>query len=339
MRVQKTVGGVTHTYTYLGDRLVCEEWGSCYIYYIYDETGRPYGLIYCDGTNTDNYYFLRNLQGDVLELMEMNGETVAFYEYDPWGKVLSVKDASGNAITSATHIANVNPIRYRGYYYDTESGFYYLRSRYYDPEVCRFINPDSYLSTGQGVLGCNMFAYCSNDPVNYADHTGCIAANVVGALVGGIIGVVGGAFLGNWLADRIGLKGWERWVFVGGVSILIGATATAIGYLVGPYIAKAWTFFKGQLANLLKSSFKSVAKLSSNDLTHIMKSKHLWHKVLKNVTEKGVEELIKEAVKKGIWDLAENGVATITYKYAGQTIIVTGKIVEGVFRVGTSYVK
>ncbi|MBQ7171523.1 MAG: RHS repeat-associated core domain-containing protein [Clostridia bacterium] len=168
MRVQKTVGGVTHTYTYLGDRLVCEEWGSCYIYYIYDETGRPYGLIYCDGTNTDNYYFLRNLQGDVLELMEMNGETVAFYEYDPWGKVLSVKDASGNAITSATHIANVNPIRYRGYYYDTESGFYYLRSRYYDPEVCRFISADDWLEVGL----YNLFVYCGNNPTNCIDPLG-----------------------------------------------------------------------------------------------------------------------------------------------------------------------
>ena len=84
LRVQKTVGGVTHTYTYLGDRLVCEEWGGSYLEYIYDETGRPYGLVYGNGSSQNYYYFVRNLQGDVTELLEMNGETVAFYEYDPW---------------------------------------------------------------------------------------------------------------------------------------------------------------------------------------------------------------------------------------------------------------
>ena len=70
------------------------------------------------------------------------------------------------------HIANVNPIRYRGYYYDTETGFYYVSSRYYDPEIGRWINADGYVSTGQGVLGYNMFAYCGNNPVNRVDPTG-----------------------------------------------------------------------------------------------------------------------------------------------------------------------
>ncbi len=107
----------------------------------------------------------------MLELRDAYDYSVAFYEYDPWGKLLSVKDASGNAITSATHIANINPIRYRGYYYDTESGFYYLRSRYYDPEICRFISADNTLSTND-LLGCNLFAYCSNDPINRIDPTG-----------------------------------------------------------------------------------------------------------------------------------------------------------------------
>ena len=70
------------------------------------------------------------------------------------------------------HIANVNPIRYRGYYYDTESGLYYVGSRYYDPQVCRWINADGYVSTGQGIFGNNMFTYCGNNPVNRKDPTG-----------------------------------------------------------------------------------------------------------------------------------------------------------------------
>lgn len=75
---------------------------------------------------------------------------LAIYEYDAWGKVIS---ASGS-------LADINPLRYRGYYYDTEIGFYYLQSRYYDPVVCRFINADKYASTGATIVGYNAFAYC-----------------------------------------------------------------------------------------------------------------------------------------------------------------------------------
>ena len=86
------------------------------------------------------------------------------------------------AITSSTHIANVNPIRYRGYYYDSETGMYYLKSRYYDPQVKRFLNADGYVQTGDGLYDKNMFAYCLNNPVNSSAPTGKFAWIVVGAL-------------------------------------------------------------------------------------------------------------------------------------------------------------
>ena len=95
-------------------------------------------------------------------LINTAGTVVASYTYDPYGKVIS---ATGS-------MATANPLRYRGYYYDTETGFYYLQSRYYDPQICRFINADSYASTGQGFIGNNMFAYCGNNPVNRFDPTG-----------------------------------------------------------------------------------------------------------------------------------------------------------------------
>ena len=112
---------------------------------------------------------------------------VATYEYDPWGKLLAVKDADGNAITSATHAALKNPLRYRGYYYDSDTGFYYVSSRYYDPVVGRWINADGYVSTGQDIAGYNMFAYCSNNPVNRKDPTGqfWITALIVAVVVAG----------------------------------------------------------------------------------------------------------------------------------------------------------
>ena len=101
------------------------------------------------------------------------GATAAWYEYDAWGNVVSI---GGNA-----DIANLNPIRYRGYYYDTETGFYYLNSRYYDPEICRFVNADSLLDSTNIPTGFNLFSYCFNDPINYFDFSGHWAQAIKGA--------------------------------------------------------------------------------------------------------------------------------------------------------------
>ena len=128
----------------------------------YDNVGYPYALIYNNGSTTATYYYITNLQGDVMYLVDGNGIQVAAYTYDPYGKILS---AYGS-------MAEINPLRYRGYYYDAETGFYYLQSRYYDPNTCRFINADSYASTGQSYLGYNMFAYCGNNPVERTDADG-----------------------------------------------------------------------------------------------------------------------------------------------------------------------
>ena len=109
------------------------------------------------------YYYVLNAQGDVVRIVDSSRNTVASYTYDPWGKIISSSGA----------LADINPLRYRGYYYDSETGFYYLQSRYYDPEIGRFINADSYASTdATGLLSTNMFAYCENDPVNKSDPTG-----------------------------------------------------------------------------------------------------------------------------------------------------------------------
>lgn len=113
-----------------------------------------------------------NSRGDIIGIYNGDGILRAQYKYDAWGNVLSVTDGNGNAITSATHVGNLNPFRYRGYYYDTESGFYYLMSRYYDPVTHRFINADGYFQAGNGILDANTFAYCGNNPVNNSDPTG-----------------------------------------------------------------------------------------------------------------------------------------------------------------------
>ena len=94
---------------------------------------------------------------------------------------------NNKAITSKNHIGNINPIRYRGYYFDTETGFYYLQSRYYNPTVGRFLNADVYCDTGTSLLGTNMFAYCENNPTNSVDSNGYMAAEAAGAVATGKI--------------------------------------------------------------------------------------------------------------------------------------------------------
>ncbi len=104
--------------------------------------------------------------GDVIGITDTQGNELAQYSYDEWGNTLS---------TSDNDIANINPLRYRGYYYDSETGYYYLQSRYYDPDICRFINADiaEIAQISKGIpAGTNLFAYCSNDPLNNVDYNG-----------------------------------------------------------------------------------------------------------------------------------------------------------------------
>ena len=116
------------------------------------------------------YYYLFNLQGDVIGITDPDGNLVGTYLYDSWGKLLGIYDANGNETTNPILVEN--PFRYRCYYYDNETGLYYLQSRYYDPVVCRFINEDSLLGANQDMLSYNIFAYCSNNPITFHDPTG-----------------------------------------------------------------------------------------------------------------------------------------------------------------------
>ena len=107
--------------------------------------------------------------------MNSSNQLVAKYAYDAWGNCTVtplVADTAGHSITDANHIAHINPFRYRGYYYDTETGLYYLNSRYYDPQTGRFLNADALLGANGDILSYNLFAYCSNNPVMYSDPTG-----------------------------------------------------------------------------------------------------------------------------------------------------------------------
>ena len=223
LRTSKTVNGVKHEYYYVGNTLQYEKFGTTELWFFYDADGNPSGVRYKNGSTTTDYYFVCNWRGDVIRIYDGAGAVVANYNYDAWGGIISVTDANGAAITDSNHIANVNPLRYRGYYFDSETGFYYVSSRYYDPEIGRFINADSLLSQGT-ILGNNMFAYCLNNPVNIADTTGQLPFFLVTAAVG----AVAGAVVGGVIAAK---KGGNIWAGIG-----IGA---AVGGLVGAGLGAA----------------------------------------------------------------------------------------------------
>ena len=163
IRTSKTVNGTTTEFFLNGSQILAQKTGDSVMRFIYDSTGKRVG--FANGTML--FYYLYNVQGDVIAIVRAaTGQIVAKYSYDAWGKC-TVTNAAGYAV------GDKNPFRYRGYYYDTETGFYYESSRYYDPEIGRFINADdiAYLGMG-GLTSYNLFAYCGNNPVMGYDPYG-----------------------------------------------------------------------------------------------------------------------------------------------------------------------
>lgn len=152
------------TFQLAGSMIVSENRNGNIIQYYYNEAGSVIGLRY----NGNDYFFRRTVNGDIIAILNTSGEVVVTYEYDPWGNILS----TGGSM--AATLGADNPFRYRGYYYDTESGFYYLQSRYYDPVTGRFLNADdtAYLGVTETTSGYNLFSYCENNVVNYCDYLG-----------------------------------------------------------------------------------------------------------------------------------------------------------------------
>jgi RHS repeat-associated protein len=157
------------------------EKGNTVYSFTYDAFGRPVAIT----EGNTRYFYVLNQQGDVVAIINGNGDFVVEYYYDAWGRLIST-----SGTMSSTLGAN-NPLRYRGYVYDTETGLYYLQSRYYNPTWGRFINADDpgYMGVDGTPSSYNLFAYCGNNPVNCADSAGNLAFFVVTALVGAAVGL------------------------------------------------------------------------------------------------------------------------------------------------------
>ena len=168
IRTSKTVNGVKTLYNTYGGMVLSQSDGTNTMYFQYNSSGKPVGFVY----NGTQYYYITNALGDIVALTDANGNVFAEYIYNEWGEVLSVLLID----ESYSDIANANPLRYRGYYYDNETGYYYLQSRYYDPQICRFINADDFDYIGTYFkTDINAYIYCNNNPVMYTDSQGCKA--------------------------------------------------------------------------------------------------------------------------------------------------------------------
>ena len=237
-RIRKTVGDKVTRFYLDGEKIIAqkEESGER-MDFLYDEKGTPFAFEY----QGKMYFYQTNLQGDIMGIVDSKGSQVVVYRYDAWGEVLVSSDASGFGL------AQINPLRYRGYYYDQETGLYYLQTRYYDPKVRRFLNADdaSVLTKDpEQLTEKNLYAYCDDNPVMYRDDTGMF--DIVSGIFGAVTNVATTYFAAKVTGQECGV--WDLAVaafaglvsgmtksslYITLVSAFISGVGTTIGSLAG----------------------------------------------------------------------------------------------------------
>lgn len=224
IRTEKTVDGVTTKYRLVGDKVTFEDNGTDKIYYTYDASSDLVSM----NLNGVEYWHIRNAQGDITGLFDENGTEVVKYTYDSWGKLVSTTGSLASTVGAK------NPYRYRGYRYDTETGLYYLQSRYYNAEWGRFINIDSIGGKVGVLLSHNVFAYSNNNPTNMVDPSGhfAFALSFVAETVTAV-----GATIGAVLSSPVVLAG------------AITAATCFLGYAVYTYYTSTTNSSSGKLSS------------------------------------------------------------------------------------------
>ena len=220
----------------------------------------------CDTNTTDiapgTYYYATNVQEDIVAILDGSGNKVVGYTYDAWGNTYITHDET-------TGLGTYNPLRYRGYVYDQETSLYYLQSRYYDPKIGRFINADGVITTGQGIIGSNMFTYCSNNPVRYIDRTGHAALEAVAAYISSVAPyVISGAIAGGLMgvASYLISIGFDETAFIWKdfwESVGMGMLSGAVGGLAGPASSTAKTIISA-IAGIIPGIYSGVNADGSN---------------------------------------------------------------------------
>ena len=262
--------GTAYTYRYSDGLLRKMDISSPEIYgsftFRYDNTGKPISFYYnlTDEENAVTYsgeaFYVVNVQGDVIELISDEMDSIGSYTYDAWGVVKSVQVYDD----AFELVVNLNPLRYRGYVYDHETGLYYLQSRYYNPEMGRFINADSiaYLGADVTPLSYNLFSYCKNNPVALSDptgHFGLIAGIIAaGAIVGGLMGAFTAATTGGNILESA-IEG-----------CITGALSATCGMLItNPFVAVGVATLGGAVVDFATQATTQYVENKKVDLSEI----------------------------------------------------------------------
>ena len=275
IRTTKTVNGVTTYYNTKDGVILSQTDGTNTMYFQYDTNGIPLGFIY----NGVQYFYMTNQMGDVIAVTDSNGNILAEYAYDAWGALLAIGTTNEDNAEQLA-IANANPLRYRGYYYDTETEYYYLQSRYYDPSICRFINSDipEIAQVSKSIsAGTNLFAYCNNEPINNSDPNGTFTlAQFAKVILGGFFGIIlqlisdllsiairiqkGLSTVGSYLSsffsgavDTVLKKGFYK-------AVVIAAIGNAIKQITDRIIDKKPVSMKGYAYAVVSSAMKYAIK-------------------------------------------------------------------------------
>ena len=311
-RISKTVNGTKTEYIYNGDILAGQKTGNDVIIFMYDNNGDPFGFIH-DG---EEYYYIKNAQNDVTGITYGGGTVAAKYSYDAWGRV--------EKITGDTRVARLNPIRYRSYYYDTETEWYYLNNRYYSPEMCRFVNADNEIVTASNLTRCTdkyLYAYCDNNPLVRVDDEGDFWHIVAGAVVGAAIGAISEAASGgDWRTILVSTA-------LGALSGGLACTGLGVGALVSANVAISAS--ESFINQTIKKGVKNVnyAEVAFDGavggVTSVIGGKGSGSKHLNNLGKQTAKRVVKSVAKQG----AKSGV-----KQASKAVVYYAKSTKSYYK-------
>lgn len=255
-RVKKVVDGVATNYHMAGDLLASETRNGGTIWYVYDSGANLVAIIIAG----KYYYYVRNIQNDIVALVDESGKTVVNYVYDSWGKLLSITGSLKDTVGIQ------NPFRYRGYYYDNETGMYYLKNRYYDPGLRRFISSDVVMTVTasmETLHNRNLYAYCGENPLTRNDCAGEIwnvAVGAVGFLAGAVISLATQVVSGDkisWIA--VGASGVTTAMGVLGLPIISQVIVTALGEAASSYFENGQSLTDSVINGAVEGAFTYVS--------------------------------------------------------------------------------
>ena len=268
IRTSKIINNVETKYYLEGSSIIIEKTGDNVLYYLYSN-GKIVGFKY----NDTSYYYIKNNQNDIIGILDNNYNTVAKYTYDSWGNIISITDGNGNDVSNNTnHIANINPFRYRGYYYDKETNLYYLNSRYYNPIWGRFINADNRLMPMNSILSNNLYSYVENNPINRSDSTGNWFGldDLIAGVAGAIINTVGQLIADvttSIIKKKPTFSSWQTYTGAAIGGFIGGVTTLYAGPTIGVAVSVSSSTIIGQtLENITGGTKRTASEIAINTI-------------------------------------------------------------------------